>query len=154
MTGGEAMYADMGHIGRNPIRTSWYAIVLPALLLNYAGQVALFLGDPAMDGNPFFRLAPSWSIYPLVGLATVATIIASQAIITGSFSLTRQAMQLGWFPGVREACQTSSEEYGQIYVPFVNWTMMLLTVALTVSFRQFGSTGGCLWHRSFDHHAG
>src|ERR1700737_2907235 len=85
MTGGEAMYADMGHIGRNPIRTSWYGIVLPALLLNYAGQAALFLGDPAMDGNPFFRLAPSWSIYPLVGLATVATIIASQAIITGAF---------------------------------------------------------------------
>jgi KUP system potassium uptake protein len=133
MTGAEAMYADMGHIGRNPIRTSWYGIVLPALLLNYAGQVALFLDDPAMDRNPFFRLAPSWSIYPLVGLATVATIIASQAIITGSFSLTRQAMQLGWFPGVRIR-QTSSEEYGQIYVPFVNWTMMVLTVALTVSF--------------------
>jgi KUP system potassium uptake protein len=133
MTGAEAMYADMGHIGRNPIRTSWYGIVLPALLLNYAGQVALFLNDPAMDRNPFFRLAPSWSIYPLVGLATVATIIASQAIITGSFSLTRQAMQLGWFPGVRIR-QTSSEEYGQIYVPFVNWTMMGLTIALTVSF--------------------
>ena len=133
MTGAEAMYADMGHIGRNPIRTSWYGIVLPALLLNYAGQVALFLDDPTMDRNPFFRLAPSWSIYPLVGLATVATIIASQAIITGAFSLTRQAMQLGWFPGVRIR-QTSSEEYGQIYVPFVNWTMMVLTVALTVSF--------------------
>ena len=133
MTGAEAMYADMGHIGRNPIRTSWYGLVLPALLLNYAGQVALYLGDPAMDGNPFFRLAPSWSIYPLVGLATIATIIASQAIITGSFSLTRQAMQLGWFPGVRIR-QTSSDEYGQIYVPFVNWTMMVLTVALTVSF--------------------
>ena len=133
MTGGEAMYADMGHIGRNPIRTSWYGIVLPALLLNYAGQVALFLGDPAIDGNPFFRLAPSWSVYPLVGLATIATIIASQAIITGSFSLTRQAMQLGWFPGMRIR-QTSSEEYGQIYVPFVNWTMMVLTIGLTVSF--------------------
>jgi KUP system potassium uptake protein len=133
MTGAEAMYADMGHIGRNPIRTAWYGIVLPALLLNYAGQVALFLDDPAMQGNPFFRLAPSWSIYPLVGLATVATIIASQAIITGSFSLTRQAMQLGWFPGVRIR-QTSSEEYGQIYVPFVNWTMMALTIALTVGF--------------------
>jgi KUP system potassium uptake protein len=133
MTGAEAMYADLGHIGRNPIRTSWYGIVLPALLLNYAGQVALFLNDPAMDRNPFFRLAPSWSIYPLVGLATVATIIASQAIITGTFSLTRQAMQLGWFPGVRIR-QTSSEEYGQIYVPFVNWTMMVLTIALTVSF--------------------
>jgi len=133
MTGGEAMYADMGHIGRNPIRTSWYGIVLPALLLNYAGQVALYLGDPAISGNPFFRLAPSWSIYPLVGLATIATIIASQAIITGSFSLTRQAMQLGWFPGMRIR-QTSSEEYGQIYVPFVNWTMLVMTVGLTVSF--------------------
>ena len=133
MTGGEAMYADMGHIGRNPIRTSWYGIVLPALLLNYAGQVALYLGDPVLEGSPFFRLAPSWSIYPLVGLATIATIIASQAIITGSFSLTRQAMQLGWFPGMRIR-QTSSEEYGQIYVPFVNWTMMVMTVLLTVSF--------------------
>jgi KUP system potassium uptake protein len=133
MTGAEAMYADMGHIGRNPIRTSWYGIVLPALLLNYAGQVALFLDDPAINGNPFFSLAPSWSIYPLVALATFASIIASQAIITGSFSLTRQAMQLGWFPGVRIR-QTSSEEYGQIYVPFVNWTMMALTIALTVGF--------------------
>ena len=133
MTGGEAMYADMGHIGRRPIRTSWYGIVLPALLLNYAGQVALLVDDPAAAGNPFFRLAPSWSIYPLVGLATVATIVASQAIITGSFSLTRQAMQLGWFPGVRIS-QTSSEEYGQIYVPFVNWTMMVLTIALAVGF--------------------
>jgi KUP system potassium uptake protein len=141
MTGAEAMYADMGHIGRNPIRTSWYGIVLPALLLNYAGQVALFLDDPAMDRNPFFRLAPAWSIYPLVGLATVATIIASQAIITGSFSLTRQAMQLGWFPGVR-IHQTSSEEYGQIYVPFVNWTMMVLTVALTVSFGRSDRLAG------------
>jgi KUP system potassium uptake protein len=141
MTGGEAMYADMGHIGRNPIRTSWYGIVLPALLLNYAGQVALYLGDPAIGGNPFFRLAPSWSIYPLVGLATIATIIASQAIITGSFSLTRQAMQLGWFPGMRIR-QTSSDEYGQIYVPFVNWTMMVLTVALTVSFGSSNRLAG------------
>ena len=133
MTGGEAMYADMGHIGRNPIRASWYVIVLPALLLSYAGQVGLFLDGPGMTGNPFFRLAPSWSIYPLVALATVATIIASQAIITGSFSLTRQAIQLGWFPGVRIR-QTSSEEYGQIYVPFVNWTMLALTVTLTIGF--------------------
>src|ERR1700736_4324131 len=141
MTGGEAMYADMGHIGRNPIRTSWYGIVLPALLLNYAGQVALLLDNPAVEGNPFFQLAPSWSIYPLVGLATVATIIASQAIITGSFSLTRQAMQLGWFPGVRIR-QTSDEEYGQIYVPFVNWTMMLFTIALTVGFGSSGRLAG------------
>ncbi len=133
LTGAEAMYADIGHIGRNPIRLSWYGIVLPALLLNYAGQIALLLDDPTMDQNPFFRLAPAWSIYPLVVLATVATIIASQAIITGSFSLTRQAMQLGWLPGLRIR-QTSSEEYGQIYVPFVNWTMMVLTIILTVSF--------------------
>jgi KUP system potassium uptake protein len=133
ITGGEALYADMGHIGRNPIRTVWYMIVLPALVANYAGQIALLLDDPANSSNPFFRLAPDWAVLPLVALATVATIIASQAIITGSFSLTRQAMQLGWFPGVRIQ-QTSSDQYGQIYVPFVNWTMMLVTLAITVGF--------------------
>jgi KUP system potassium uptake protein len=136
ITGGEALYADMGHIGRNPIRTTWYGVVLPALVLNYAGQTALLFEHPAMDGNPFFRLAPVWAIFPLVVLASVATVIASQAIITGSFSLTRQAMQLGWFPGLRIR-QTSADEYGQIYVPFVNWTMMLVTVALTI---RFGSS--------------
>jgi KUP system potassium uptake protein len=133
LTGGEALYADMGHVGRKPIRLAWYGIVLPALVLNYAGQVGNFIASPNLDTNPFFRLAPAWAIYPLVVLATLATIIASQAIITGSFSMTRQAMQLGWFPGVR-INQTSDEEYGQIYVPFVNWTMMCLTVALTVGF--------------------
>jgi KUP system potassium uptake protein len=133
ITGGEALYADMGHIGRNPIRTVWYMIVLPALVLNYAGQIALYLDDPTMSGNPFFRLAPDWAVLPLVGLATVATIIASQAIITGSFSLTRQAMQLGWFPGV-SIRQTSADEYGQIYVPFVNWSMMLFTLAIAIGF--------------------
>jgi KUP system potassium uptake protein len=133
ITGGEALYADMGHIGRNPIRTSWYGIVLPALLLNYAGQTALLFEHTAIGGNPFFRLAPVWAIFPLVALASVATIIASQAIITGSFSFTRQAMQLGWFPGLRIR-QTSADEYGQIYVPFVNWTMMLFTIALTIGF--------------------
>jgi KUP system potassium uptake protein len=107
--------------------------VLPALLLNYAGETALLLENPAMTGNPFFRLVPSWAIYPMVLMATLATIIASQAIITGTFSMTRQAMQLGWFPGVRIR-QTSDEEYGQIYVPFINWTMMTLTVLLTVVF--------------------
>ena len=141
ITGGEALYADMGHIGRNPIRTTWYGIVLPALLLNYAGQTALLLDHPILGGNPFFKLAPDWSIFPLVLLATGATIIASQAIITGSFSLTRQAMQLGWFPGLRIR-QTSDEEYGQIYVPFVNWTMMLLTIALTVGFGSSGRLAG------------
>jgi KUP system potassium uptake protein len=133
VTGGEALYADMGHIGRHPIRTVWYAIVLPALLLNYSGQIALLLENPAMSGSPFFRLAPDWAVLPLVLLATVATIVASQAIITGSFSLTRQAMQLRWLPGMHIQ-QTSADEYGQIYVPFVNWTMMLLTVAIAIGF--------------------
>jgi len=133
ITGGEALYADMGHVGRNPIRTVWYCVVLPALLLNYAGQTSLYLDDPALAGNPFFHLVPKWAIYPMVLLATLATIIASQAIITGTFSMTRQAMQLGWLPGVRIR-QTSDEEYGQIYVPFVNWTMMTFTIALTIGF--------------------
>jgi KUP system potassium uptake protein len=133
ITGGEALYADMGHLGRNPIRTTWYGLVLPALVLNYAGQTALLIEHPDIGGNPFFRLAPSWAIIPLVLLATTATVIASQAIVTGSFSLTRQAMQLGWFPGLKIR-QTSAEEYGQIYVPFVNWTMMIATIGLTVVF--------------------
>jgi KUP system potassium uptake protein len=133
LTGGEALYADMGHIGRNPIRIAWYCLVLPALVLNYAGQIGNFLEASNLEENPFFRLAPDWSIYPLVMLATLATVIASQAIITGSFSMTRQAMQLGWLPGVR-ITQTSEQEYGQIYVPFVNWTMMALTVAVTAGF--------------------
>src|SRR6202007_2037998 len=141
ITGGEALYADMGHIGRNPIRTTWYGIVLPSLLINYAGQAALLLDHPILGGNPFFKLAPDWAIFPLVLVATVATIIPSQAIITGSFSLTRQAMQLSWFPGVRIR-QTSSEEYGQIYVPFVNWTMMVLTIALTISFSSSDRLAG------------
>jgi KUP system potassium uptake protein len=133
ITGGEALYADMGSIGRSPIRLSWYGIVLPALLLSYAGQTALLIQSPGLSGNPFFKLAPGWAVIPLVVLATVATIIASQAIITGAFSLTRQAMQLGWFPGLKIR-QTSDQEYGQIYVPFVNWTMMLGTLALTFGF--------------------
>lgn len=133
LTGGEALYADMGHLGRAPIRMAWYGIVLPALVLNYAGQVGHFIDAPKDDGNPFFLLAPDWAVYPLVALATLATVIASQAIITGSFSMTRQAMQLGWFPGV-QIFQTSADQYGQIYAPFVNWTMMILTVALTIGF--------------------
>ena len=112
ITGGEALYADMGHFGRSPIRLSWYFIVLPALLLCYAGQTALLLGDPKLSGNPFFKLPPHWALLPVVALATLATIIASQAIITGAFSLTRQAMQLGWFPGLHIR-QTSGEAYGR-----------------------------------------
>jgi KUP system potassium uptake protein len=141
ITGGEALYADMGHIGRNPIRASWYCVVLPALLLCYAGQTALLLENPGIEGNPFFRLAPAGTVIPLVVLATFATIIASQAIITGAFSLTRQAMQLGWFPGLHIR-QTSGDEYGQIYVPAVNWTMMLGTLLLTLGFGRSESLAG------------
>jgi KUP system potassium uptake protein len=141
ITGGEALYADMGHIGRGPIRVAWYAVVLPALLLSYAGQTGLLLAHPGLTGNPFFELAPHWAILPLVVLATLATIIASQAIITGVFSLTRQAMQLGWFPGL-VIRQTSDEEYGQIYVPFVNWVMMAGTLALTWGFGSSAKLAG------------
>jgi KUP system potassium uptake protein len=133
ITGGEALYADMGHFGKGPIRWSWYGIVLPSLLLSYAGQTAFLIDKGTVSGNPFFQIAPSWSIYPLVLLATVATIIASQAIITGSFSMTRQAMQLGWLPGVAIR-QTSDRVYGQIYVPVVNWLLMVATIATTIAF--------------------
>ncbi len=133
ITGGEALYADMGHFGRGPIRCSWYAIVLPSLLLSYAGQTAFLIDEGTVAGNPFFQIAPAWSIYPLVMLATLATIIASQAIITGSFSMTRQAMQLGWLPAVAIR-QTSDQIYGQIYVPAVNWLLMGATIATTIAF--------------------
>jgi KUP system potassium uptake protein len=133
ITGAEALYADMGHFGKGSIRRAWYIIVLPALLLSYAGQTALLLDKSTVMGNPFFLIAPSWSIYPLVVLATMATIIASQAIITGSFSMTRQAMQLGWLPGVAIR-QTSDRVYGQIYVPVVNWLLMAVTIAITIAF--------------------
>ncbi len=133
ITGAEALYADMGHFGRGPIRAAWFVIVLPALLLSYAGQTALLTQPGGFHGNPFYALAPTWAIYPLVGLATVATIIASQAIITGAFSMTRQAMQLGWMPAM-QIRQTSSEIYGQIYVPVVNSLMMFATLAITIAF--------------------
>ena len=133
ITGGEALYADMGHFGKGPIRRSWYAIVLPSLLLSYAGQTAFLLDQGRVTGNPFFQIAPTWSVYPLVALATIATIIASQAIITGSFSMTRQAMQLGWLPGVAIR-QTSDRIYGQIYIPAVNWLLMTATIATTIAF--------------------
>ncbi len=141
VTGGEALYADMGHIGRQPIRFSWFSIVLPALLLSYAGQTARMLAPMPSGANPFFLLVPGWALYPVVAIAVVATIIASQAIITGSFSLTRQAMQLGWFPGL-QIRQTSDTEYGQIYVPFVNWVMMALTLLLTITFQNSARLAG------------
>ena len=141
ITGGEALYADMGHFGKASIRRAWYLVVLPALLISYAGQTAYLMEMGSVSGNPFFQIAPSWSVYPLVMLATVATIIASQAIITGSFSMTRQAMQLGWLPGV-SIRQTSDRIYGQIYVPVVNWLLMAATVATTMAFGRSDRLAG------------
>ncbi len=133
VTGAEALYADMGHFGRGPIKLAWFAIVFPSLILNYAGQAALVLEGAPTDGNIFFRLCPVVLLLPLIVLATVATIIASQSIITGAFSMTRQAIQLGWLPRLRIK-QTSSEGYGQIYVGVVNWLLMIVTVGLTIGF--------------------
>jgi KUP system potassium uptake protein len=135
VTGAEALYADMGHFGARPIRLAWSAVVLPALVLNYAGQAALVVAGGATEGNIFYRLAPAPLLVPLVLLATVATIIASQSIITGAFSMTRQAIQLGWLPRL-SITQTSAQGYGQIYVGAVNWLLMLVTVGLTLGFRK------------------
>jgi KUP system potassium uptake protein len=133
VTGAEALYADMGHFGARPIRFAWSALVFPSLVLNYAGQAALVLQGESTSGNIFFRLCPSAMVIPLVVLATVATIIASQSIITGAFSMTRQAIQLGWLPRLH-ITQTSAEGYGQIYVGVVNWLLMIVTVGLTIGF--------------------
>jgi len=133
VTGTEALYADMGHFGRRPIRLAWFAIALPALLLNYFGQGALLLVDPMAAHNPFYRLAPAWALYPLVALATVATIIASQAVISGAFSLTRQAVQLGYAPRLLVK-HTSSDEEGQIYIAPINWALMIACCALVLGF--------------------
>jgi KUP system potassium uptake protein len=133
VTGAEALYADMGHFGRGPIKLAWFGVVFPSLILNYAGQAALVLGGAPTDGNIFFRLCPDMLLLPLILLATVATIIASQSIITGAFSMTRQAIQLGWLPRLT-ITQTSSEGYGQIYVGVVNWLLMIVTLGLTVGF--------------------
>ncbi len=138
VTGGEALYADMGHFGRRPIRLSWFVIVLPGLVLNYFGQGALLLASPAAAQNPFYLLAPRGAVLPLVALATAATIIASQAVISGCFSLTRQAVQLGYAPHLRIE-HTSSETIGQIYVPQVNWALMAATIALVVGFGSSSS---------------
>jgi KUP system potassium uptake protein len=134
VTGGEALYADMGHFGARPIRLSWYFFVLPALLLNYFGQGALVLLDPAAAEHPFFRLAPAWALLPLVGLTTLATVIASQAVISGAFSLTRQAVQLGYLPRV-DIEHTSETEGGQIYIPGLNWVLMIACIGLVLGFR-------------------
>ncbi|MFP5288527.1 MAG: potassium transporter Kup, partial [Thermoanaerobaculia bacterium] len=133
-TGGEALYADLGHFGVRPIQIGWYSVVLPALLLNYFGQGALLLRDPGAADNPFYRLAPEWLLTPLMVLAMMATVIASQAVISGVFSLTRQAVQLGYAPRM-EIVHTSEEQIGQIYIPLANWGLMLATIALVVGFR-------------------
>ncbi len=133
VTGGEALYADMGHLGAKPIRLTWFVLVLPALLLNYFGQGALLLNYPEAVSNPFYRMAPSWALIPLLVLATGATIIASQAVISGAFSLTRQASMLGYLPRMR-ILHTSSTEIGQIYVPAINWILMFSTIGLVLGF--------------------
>lgn len=138
LTGAEALYADMGHFGRKPIARAWFALVLPALVLNYFGQGAMLLQNPEAARNPFYLLAPSWALLPLVGLATLATVIASQAVISGAFSLTRQAIQLGYIPRMHIQ-HTSSDEQGQIYVAAVNWTLMVGVVLLVIGFESSGA---------------
>lgn len=138
VTGGEALYADMGHFGKKPIRLGWFTLVLPCLLLNYFGQGALILQDPSAVESPFYRLVPSWALYPMVALATMATVIASQALISGVFSLTKQAIQLGYFPRMG-IIHTSDKAIGQIYVPFINWALFLGAVWLVIEFKESSS---------------
>ena len=135
LTGGEALYADMGHFGRRPIQIAWFGMVLPALLINYFGQGALLLTNPASVANPFYLLAPAWALYPLVILATMATVIASQAVISGAFSLTLQAMQLGYLPRF-QVRHTSESEMGQIYLPAINWLLLAAVIALVLGFKS------------------
>lgn len=135
VTGVEALYADMGHFGKGPIRLAWFGLVLPALVLNYFGQGALVLQDPHAVASPFYLLAPPWALYPLVALATLATVIASQAVISGAYSLTRQAMQLGYTPRF-ETQHTSEREIGQIYIPGINWALLIAVVGLVLAFRS------------------
>src|SRR5258706_6408023 len=132
-TGAEALYADMGHFGSRPIRLGWFGLVFPALALNYAGQGALLMNAPQGIENPFYLMFPAWALYPMVGLATAATVIASQATITGAYSLTKQAIQLGYLPRVN-VLHTSAKEIGQIYIPAVNWLLLLVVVAALVGF--------------------
>ncbi len=135
VTGGEALYADMGHFGRRPIRMTWFGVVLPMLMLNYFGQGALIINEPEAVEHPFFLLAPDWALYPLVALATFATVIASQAVISGAFSLTRQAVQLGYLPRLTIE-HTSERQIGQIYVPSVNWALMVACIGLVLGFGE------------------
>jgi KUP system potassium uptake protein len=133
VTGAEALYADMGHFGKAPIRFAWLGLVLPALVLNYFGQGAMLLVSPEKVRNPFYEMAPAWALYPLVGLATFATVIASQALITAAYSVTKQAIQLGYLPRLR-VMHTSVRETGQVYLPFVNWGLYVCIVVAVVLF--------------------
>ena len=135
VTGGEALYADLGHFGKKPIRLAWFFVVMPALTLNYFGQGALLLKNPEAVKNPFFLMAPDWALLPLVGLATLATVIASQALITGAFSVTKQVIQLGYLPRLN-ILHTSERDTGQIYIPFVNWGLFVAIVLAVVLFRS------------------
>ncbi|MBA4029701.1 MAG: potassium transporter Kup [Planctomyces sp.] len=135
VTGGEALYADMGHFGRRPIRIAWFALVFPSLILNYLGQGALLITNPAAAANPFYFLAPSWGLYPLVALATMAAVIASQALISGAYSITMQASQLGFLPRL-QIRHTSATEYGQIYMPAINTLLMIGCVLTVIGFRS------------------
>ncbi len=134
VTGGEALYADMGHFGPKPIRFAWFTLVLPCLLMNYFGQGAIMLQNPKAAENPFYFLAPEWAVYPLVVISTIATVIASQALISGAFSITQQAMKLGFLPRVR-IIHTSQDERGQIYIPQLNWALFIGTIWLVLSFK-------------------
>ena len=138
LTGAEALYADMGHFGKKPIRLAWYGLVLPALVLNYFGQGALLMLNPKAIENPFFMLAPQWALLPLIILATIATVIASQAVISGAYSLTRQAIQLGYSPRM-EISHTSENEIGQIYLPFVNWALLVAVLVVVLTFQSSDS---------------
>jgi KUP system potassium uptake protein len=141
LTGAEVMYADLGHFGRSPIRKAWFSLVYPALLLNYVGQGAFLLTNPESVDNLFFRLVPDWGLYPMVALATIATIIASQAVISGSFSIARQSVQLGFWPRI-QVRHTSDEKIGQVYVPFVNWMLLIGTVSLVLGFKSSSRLAG------------
>jgi KUP system potassium uptake protein len=141
ITGTEALYADMGHFGKKPIRLAWAICVLPALLLNYFGQGALILHNPEALQNPFYHMAPDWALFPLVLLATVATVIASQAVISGTYSLTRQAIQLGYCPRL-EVTHTSESEIGQIYMPWINWVLLAAVIGLVLGFESSSNLAG------------
>lgn len=138
ITGGEALYADMGHFGARPIRWAWLCLVLPALLLNYMGQGALLIADPGAASNPFYLAVPGWALYPMIALATMATVIASQALITGVYSVSLQLMQLGFAPRM-QVLHTSGAQMGQIYLPFVNWAMLTLVLLTVLGFRSSGN---------------